>query len=160
MRFKTIDDLFKITLIIKTFDSLIEVLAGIALFLINPNQISNFLKTILNYTLIKDPKDILANYLIAISQKITISSHFFLSFYLLTHGVIKIFLIIALLKRRLWAYPLAIAIFTFFAIYQIYIMILGYTSYYLLLTILDVIVILLTLVEYGHLRRKYKIHNP
>jgi len=156
MKFKTIDDIFKITLILKAFDSLIEILAGIALFLINPNQISNFLKTILNYELIQDPKDILANYLIAISQKITLSSQFFLSFYLLTHGVIKIFLIIALLKRRLWAYPIAIAIFTFFAIYQIYIMILSYTSYYLLLTILDVTVILLTLAEYRHLRRKYR----
>jgi uncharacterized membrane protein len=33
---------------------------------------------------------------------------------------VKVFLVYMLLRRHLWAYPTAIAVFTAFAVYQIY----------------------------------------
>lgn len=40
-------------------------------------------------------------------------------FYFLSHGFIKLFLVWALLKSKLWAYPLAIIFFTIFSVYQV-----------------------------------------
>ena len=82
-------------------------------------------------------------------------SKLFGALYLVTHGVIKIVLVVNLLRNRLWAYPAAIVVFILFGLYQTYYLLLGYSFWLLALTILDVIIIVLTWHEYRYRLRHH-----
>jgi uncharacterized membrane protein len=76
----------------------------------------------------------------------------FAALYLLSHGVIKVVLVYALLKGKLWAYPWAMAVFAGFGVYQIYRYFVHPSGWLIALTVLDVAVILLTWAEWRRLR--------
>jgi hypothetical protein len=67
----------------------------------------------------------------------------------LSHGVVKLWLIIGLLRQKLWYYPLAAAVFGLFIVYQY-----SFTNslWLLVLSAVDVAVIALTWHEYRYLR--------
>ena len=100
------------------------------------------------HELSEDPHDLVAGYLLTLSKGLTAGGQLFGAAYLLTHGIIKLALVAALLKRRLWAYPAAIGIFALFAAYQVYRYTFTHSWYLILLTILDAVVIWLTWLEY------------
>ncbi len=69
---------------------------------------------------------------------------------LLGHGVVKLFLVIGLLKERLWSYPSSAAVFTMFVIYQIYETLVAPSLFIDALTAFDIVLILLILHEYRY----------
>ena len=66
----------------------------------------------------------------------------------MSHGVVKLWLIIGLLRQKLWYYPLAAAVFGLFIVYQY-----SFTNslWLLVLSAVDVAVIALTWHEYRYL---------
>ncbi|HJT23826.1 MAG TPA: DUF2127 domain-containing protein, partial [bacterium] len=76
----------------------------------------------------------------------------FAVFFLLSHGALKVGLVWALLRSRLWAYPTAITVFALFGFYQIYRYVLQPSVFMVVLTILDAAVIWLTWAEWRRLR--------
>jgi uncharacterized membrane protein len=68
--------------------------------------------------------------------------------YLLLHGVIKIVLVAALLRDKIWAYPWMIVFLIVFIVYQAYRMTFAFSIGLLGLTIFDVVVVWLTYREY------------
>jgi uncharacterized membrane protein len=77
-----------------------------------------------------------------------IPSRYFLAVYLLSHGIVKIFIVWSLYKEKKWSYPVAIIIFGLLTIYEI----IRYTHTHMLtllaVIVLDIFVIILTLFEY------------
>jgi uncharacterized membrane protein len=67
--------------------------------------------------------------------------------------VIKVVLVASLFRERLWAYPAAIVVFTLFIVYQIYRYVLEPSTRMVVLSVLDVVVIALTWLEYRRLKR-------
>jgi len=104
------------------------------------------------HELSEDPHDIVANYLMHTAQNLSISTHLFGVIYLLSHGIVKIFLIVSLWKRKLWAYPVAMSVFGIFIIYQMYRYTIVPAVELIILTALDVIIIILTWLEFKQLR--------
>jgi uncharacterized membrane protein len=104
--------------------------------------------------LTEDPRDFVANYLLHATQNLSVSSQHFAAFYLLSHGIIKLWLIIGLWRGKLAYYPAAIAVFGLFILYQMYRY--SFTQSLLLITVLDGVVIWLTWSEYRNLRRGRK----
>ncbi|HYV33339.1 MAG TPA: DUF2127 domain-containing protein, partial [Candidatus Limnocylindria bacterium] len=100
----------------------------------------------------RDPKDLWANFLFKVGQELSIGGQYFGAIFLLSHGVIKLFLIYALFKKKLWAYPLAIIIFALFIVYQMYRYSHTASILMLALSVLDVGVIWLTYLEYKNLK--------
>ena len=131
-----------------------EIIGGTLLFFISPKTLDHLVRLITQSELSEDPKDRLANFLFHITRDFSVSSQIFGSFFLLSHGLIKIFLIIALFKKKLWAYPLAIAVFGIFIIYQMYRYSLSYSGWMIFLSVLDLFVIVLTYLEYLNLRTR------
>jgi len=74
--------------------------------------------------------------------------------FLLSHGIVKVLIVAALLKNKLWAYPAGIVIFAGFGVYQMYRYFHTYSPGLLVLSILDLAVILLTWHEYAVARNK------
>ena len=75
--------------------------------------------------------------------------------YLLWHGLVKAVLVAGLLLKQRWAYPTAILAFVLFVIYQLYRYTFTHAPELIYLSVLDVIVIALTWLEYQRLRSEH-----
>ena len=148
---KNIHRFFVLLLIVKGILAILEIVGGVAVFFINQKDLINFVQTITQSELIEDPHDIIANYLLHLANDFSISTKLFVTLYLLSHGIIKFWLIVGLLKKILWYYPIAIAVFGFFIIYQFYRYNHTHSLTLLLITALDLVVIFLTWKEYYYL---------
>jgi uncharacterized membrane protein len=144
--------LFHVGIVLKGIDGVLEILGGILILMISPRTVNKVIHFLVQHELSEDPRDIFANYLIHAAKEFSISSQLFGFIYLLSHGVIKLLLVISLWKQRLWSYPVAIIFFASFGIYQMYKYYLDPSFGWIFLTILDVFVIILTWLEYGVLR--------
>ncbi|MEI6288176.1 MAG: DUF2127 domain-containing protein [bacterium] len=145
---------FEIGIALKGINGLFETILGIALFFISPSQIAELALYLTRSELLEDPHDFITNYILNSSQHFSSGFHLFLIIFLLSHGLIKLLLVVSLFKKQLWAYPLGIAIFTGFGAYQMYSYFYSHSILLLILTVLDIIVIFLTWHEYQHIKRR------
>jgi uncharacterized membrane protein len=75
------------------------------------------------------------------------------SLFLLSHGLVKLFLIIAVLRNKPWAYPAFMIALSLLIAYQSYRLMLLFSIGLCALTLLDAIVLLLTWHEYRYTRK-------
>jgi uncharacterized membrane protein len=150
---KNIRPAFRVSLFIKGVFALLEIAGGVLAYFISQKLLVRFITEITQDELIEDPNDFVANQLLHLAQQFSINTQYFTAFYLLSHGVIKLFLIAGLLRERLWYYPLAMIVFAFFIMYQLYRFSFTHSVWLLVITILDMVVIWLTWREYKYLRR-------
>jgi uncharacterized membrane protein len=148
---KNIHLIFTTSLIFKGVFALFEILAGILAYFVTQQSLLNFVTAITQDELVEDPKDLVANFLLKTARHMSVGSQAFVAFYLLSHGVIKLFLIIGLLRGRLWYYPSSMVVFGLFVAYQLYRFTFTNSFWLMLITIIDVIVIWLTWHEYKYL---------
>ncbi len=141
---------FDITVFLKGIHAVLEIIGGIAVLFITKTSFMAIVFYITQEELSEDPKDFIAHYLITSAQHFSVSSQHFISLYLLSHGIIKIILVIGLLKEKLWAYPASIVVFSLFIVYQLYRFMFTHSIWLLLLTVLDAAIILLTWHEYKY----------
>ncbi len=154
---KNIHTIFNISIALKGIHAVIEIIGGVAAILITKTSYTALIFSITQGELSEDPKDFIAHYLLTSAQHFSVDSQHFLAFYLLSHGIIKIILVVGLLKEKLWAYPTSIAVFSLFIIYQLYRFTFTHSIWLLLLTILDVLIILLTWHEYKY-HKAHMVH--
>ena len=143
---------FEISLLLKGLFALGEIIGGIAALFVSREFLLRSVSVLTEEELAEDPHDFIANYLLHSAQSLTIGTQLFVALYLLTHGAIKLWLIIGLLRQKLWYYPAAIVIFGLFILYQVYRFHFTHSAWLLLITTVDVIVIALTWHEYKYLR--------
>ncbi len=91
---------FKVSLLIKGLDGLLEIIGGFLLLYLNPNRMSRLVTVLTQHELSEDPKDLIANTLIRFSHSFSISEQTFGVFYLISHGVIKCILILLLWHKN------------------------------------------------------------
>lgn len=143
---------FEIGIILKGIDGVLEVIGGILLMFLNPLRLNKLTVILTQHELSEDPRDVIANYMIKISSNFSISTQYFGVFYLISHGVVKFILVMLLRKKKLWAYPLTIVSLVLFIIYQIYRYTIDHSIGLLILTIFDIIMIVLTFIEYKSMK--------
>ncbi len=149
---------FTVGMILKGANAFLEIVAGLALLVLRRADLNSFLLSLLRNEIGEDPRDAVANYLIHLARSFTLGSKYFAVLFLLSHGIVKIFLVIGLLRNKLWAYPVAIGVFGLFIFYQLYQLTYAFSYGFIALTVLDFFVILLTWHEY--MRRKRSLsHN-
>src|SRR6266540_2050500 len=143
---------FEIGVILKCLYGLLELIGGILLLVFPPSAIQRFVVDLTHNELSKEPNDFTATHLRATAQHLSVSAELFAAIFLLSHGVVKVLLVYALLRRTLWAYPVAIGVFAAFSVYQMYRYVVQPSGWLIALTALDVIVILLTRAEWRRLK--------
>jgi uncharacterized membrane protein len=144
--------LFRVSVLLKGLHAGMEVVAGAALFAISPDVILRVVALLTQDELTEDPHDRIANYLLNAAKHLSIGSEHFAAIYLLGHGVVKIGLVIALLKDKRWAYPLAIIVFGAFILYQLYRFTFTHGLGLIALSLFDIVVIWLIWLEYRALQ--------
>ena len=80
------------------------------------------------------------------------STQLFAVLFLLGHGLVKIGLVVALLRKHRGAYPIALVIFGSFVAYQLYRFSRTHSPWLLALSALDIFVIVITWTEYKRMR--------
>ncbi|AUH01294.1 DUF2127 domain-containing protein [Prodigiosinella confusarubida] len=149
---KSIHVAFEISLLFKAVLAVSEIAAGIFTYFVSKQYILNLVESITHIELTEDPHDVIATYLMHTAHGLSVTSQMFTAFYLLSHGVIKLWLIGGLWRKKLNYYPIAIAIFCILIIYQLYRYSFTHSWLLLLISLLDVVVIGLTWFEYQNLR--------
>ena len=143
---------FKIGLLLKGIDSILEITGGILLIYLNKYRMNRIIALLTQHELSEDPKDIIANYMIRIGSRFSISSQHFGVFYLMSHGLIKFVLVILLWQKKIWAYLLTIISLILFVFYQVYRYTITHSSWLIALTVFDIIMIILTIIEYKRVK--------
>lgn len=146
---------FEALLFFKLLNALGEIIGGILLILFNPEKIQNIVHIISQKELKQDPNDIVMNILIKFSNNLSLNLDHFLIVYLLSQGIVKIIIVTLLYKKKLWAYPLSVIVLILFVIYQLYELTIASSFIIIFLTILDMILIFLTITEY----KRIKVNN-
>jgi uncharacterized membrane protein len=154
----TLDRTFRISVALKGIDGALETIGGLILLFVKPATINHFARTITEHELSQDPHDIIARDLLRTTGKLTHGATIFAAIYLLSHGLAKLVLVIAVLREQLWAYPGMIALLGAFIVYQVYRLAIRLTLGLSLLTIFDAFVVWLTWREYRSRRKPH--HTP
>lgn len=140
--------LFRISVLIKGLDGVLEIVGGVALWVVSKGLIVHVVGWLTQDEITEDPHDLVANYLRHSVRHFSASSQHFIAVYLFGHGVVKVILVAALLKGKLWAFPVAIIVFGGYIVYQIYRFTLTGAIGLIALSVLDLIVIVLVWLEY------------
>ena len=151
------DRAFLIAVGAKGVNGLTEVMGGLVLLLVTRDQLTGWLASRASGELAEDPNDFIATRLLHWTSTTTLTSASlrFAGLYLLAHGVVKLVLVVAVLRQKMWAYPWRLAFLILFVCYQLYLL-RGDPSWGLAaLTVFDVLLAWLT---YREWRRHQAAH--
>jgi uncharacterized membrane protein len=149
---KTLHLVFEASLFLKGAFAVAEIVTGIGVYFVTQQFVFKLVERITRAELLEDPRDFVANYLFASAQHLSVSTRKFAAFYLLAHGVIKLWLIIGLLRAKPSYYPVAMAVFGMFIVYQVYRFSATTSLWLIVITAVDILVIGLTWHEYRYMR--------
>jgi uncharacterized membrane protein len=137
---------FVIIVVLKGIHALVEIAGGIALYAFSTDAIIAWLWEA------GRSSDTVAKFAHSFSK----GEHEFYAFYLVSHGIVNMTLVIGLLLRRLWSYPATFAVLSAFIAYQLYRYTYTQDIGLIVITVIDLILIALTWREYrlmrGHLK--------
>jgi uncharacterized membrane protein len=144
----TLDRVFEVGIIAKGLNGLAELVGGLLLLFMTPGSIYRLVALLTQGELSEDPHDIVAHYLLHTADGLSGGAVLFGAVYLLTHGAVKVVLVIALLLNKLWAYPCLIVVLLVFIVYQLYRIALDPGAGLIALTVFDAVIVALTWREY------------
>jgi uncharacterized membrane protein len=147
--------LFKVAIAIKGIDGGLQFLGALVLIVIPPSLITGFANAIISRNLLGDPDGTLSTHLnTAANNFANGSSRWFAIIYLLAHGVIKLALVWALVKRVMPAFPIAVVVLSGFVVYEVWRAINTHSIALPIFAAIDVLIIILVIREYLKLRRE------
>lgn len=152
MQERRIHKIFEISILLKGAHALIECVGGFLLALVSTRTITEFVGRATQYELGEDRNDLVATYLLHWAQGFSIETQHFYALYLLSHGLVKLLLVIGLLREKLWAYPASLIILGLFIAYQIYRFTFTHSPALIALSIFDIVVMGLVWHEYRLVR--------
>jgi uncharacterized membrane protein len=144
-----LDRTFRISVTLKGLDGALETIGGLVLLFVRPATLDHLARGLTQHELSQDPHDFVARHLLRSTGHLTHGTTIFAAVYLLSHGLAKVVLVVAVLREQLWAYPGMIALLGAFIAYQLYrLVVVRLTLGLSLLTVFDAFVVWLTWREY------------
>jgi uncharacterized membrane protein len=144
----------EISLAIKGLMALTEVVSGAALMAIGTGKVAHFVDWLVNNELTADPTDVIGITVHHIANSLSLDTHNFFAWYLITQGMVKLLTIIALSRGARWFFPVGAAILSVFVGYQLIHIWLDFSGVLLVLTLFDIVVVTLVMREYQALAPK------
>lgn len=143
--------LFRISILLKGLDGLLELVGAAIIFTVSSQWITRLAQILFRHELGQDPTDFLAGFLIQSFTNLSVSTQQFVAVYLFVHGAVKVGLVVGLWKNKLWAYPVAGVILSIFIIYQSVRFFHTHSVVLLGLTLFDILIVVLLRFEYRRL---------
>jgi uncharacterized membrane protein len=153
----TTEKLFDVAITIKGIDGGIQIIAAIVLAVIPPSVITGLAHSIVTRDLLGDQEGTFARHLTkAAADFAGGDTRTFALIYLLLHGLIKVGLVLALLRKIMPAYPIATAILGGFVVYELYRAARTHSIALPIFAAIDIVIIILVLREYRQLRQEHR----
>lgn len=149
---------FWISVILKGLISLLEMLAGFLVLAIPDTVVVGATQYIVTSGLLGSASGFLATLLIHAVQSLE-NAELFVAFYLFSRGLIKVLLVIALLRNKLWAYPASLVVLALFVVYQVYQIITIHSLIVSAITIFDLVVMYFIWREYQIVKKHHGIRK-
>lgn len=152
---KWFDRLYMVTVAVKGFDGLVELIAGLIL-LIAPDELHKLLSFLTGEARESSHQFMhqLAEYIAHVDTDVTRGGLTVVILFLVIHGLVKLSLVYALLRRILWAYPYALGVLVLFLVYQLYVCIVQPSVSMILFALLDAIIVWVVWGEWRKLARE------
>ncbi len=145
--------LFEVGITLKGLNGILETVSGCLVLLVSKNAFNTVFIHLTRNELLEDPHDRFIHFLAHALQHLSTNTKTFAALYILTHGILNIFLAIQLYRERLWAYLVTIGAIILFMVYQVYRISHTHSLALTVITIWDALFILITWHEY-----KYRKH--
>src|SRR4051812_18626260 len=100
---RALDLTFRVSVILKGVDGALEIVGGLLLLLVSPATIQSIVRSLTQHELSEDPHDFIASHLLRSARDLSHSTVLFAAVYLLSHGIAKVVLVIAVLRDQIWA---------------------------------------------------------
>lgn len=148
---KEIREIFVVGITLKAVGAFFETVLG--LLLMFTNVVTSIVFFLMRWSLVDDPDNYFISHLHSLA---TLSAHaqFLGGVYLLSHGIVKLFLMIAVLLNKVWAYPASIGVLALFMIYEIVRYVQTFSVPTGLLFLFDGIIVILLAHEYLLMRKQ------
>jgi uncharacterized membrane protein len=145
---------FEVGILLKGMGALFEIAGGLVLWFVKPSQMNDIVRRLGENLLADAPHHPFAVHVLNASQRFADNGTTFASLYLLSHGVVKLALVICLLLNKMWAYPLTIVVFSAFMVYQVHRFTHTHSWALIWLTVFDAVIVYLTWKEYQEQKAK------
>lgn len=145
---RLLDRVFDVSIILKGINGVLELLGGVALFFVTVDQIRHLLSWVSAHAIVFRPHSAMAQWIEHLADRLDVDATVFAAWYLILHGVIKVVLVWALLREKLWAYPWMLITLGLFIVYQCYELMVHFSWGMLALTVFDVFIVVLTVREW------------
>ncbi len=151
---------YKVGVAIKGFDGLVELIAGVWL-LLAPGSLHMMLLQIMGVMNEHHGRvsDFIATYIAHVDQDLMRGGLWIVVAFLVSHGVVKLALVYALLKEILWAYPYALVVLVLFLVAQLYAFATHPSVGMAMFCLLDVLIIYLVWGEWQKLKSEMHVHR-
>lgn len=145
---KVLHDGFLVGIWFKAAVGALQLIAGIAVLAINQQTLAAWVARWTTPELIEEPTSHIAAWANSGVADLGAGSRMFVTIYLISHGVIKLGLIWAMLRGKMWAYPWSMWVLGGFIGYQLYRFAHTHSMMLVVLSVLDAIVVYLIWHEY------------
>jgi uncharacterized membrane protein len=148
--------LFRIAMFVKGLDGAVELIGAIALLLVPAALVNQLVADVISRDLVGAPDGFLARHLVAGTAEFASGNRTFVILYLGLHGVVKLALVVALLRRWMPAYPVAAVVLSVFVAYELYRAVRTGSVVLPVLAAVDILIIIMVVREYLLLRREVR----
>lgn len=153
---RTEHQLFELGVFAKGIHGALEAVGALFIFTTSGTTITHILTNLLSFEISEDPNDYLAN-LILSHAEVSTAGKDFIALYLLVSACVNIIICTGLLLHRKHMFPVAIALLSAFAVYQLYLFSHTFSPWLIALTLYDGTLAFLIHAEY---RRRWPILSP
>lgn len=148
--------LFRLAMFVKGLDGAIELIGAIVLLLVPATLVNQLVADVISRDLVGSPDGFLARHLVAGTAEFASGNRTFVILYLGLHGVVKLALVVALLRRWMPAYPVAAIVLSVLVAYELYRAVRTGSVVLPVLAAVDILIIIMVVREYLLLRREVR----
>jgi uncharacterized membrane protein len=149
---KLIHGFFEVTVLCKGISGILEITSSLLLVLFKPETISRAIISFTHQRIIRHSGAFATDFATNQANHFSSATQRFVAFYLLFYGVINIFLVISLLRGKLWAYPTAVICFSLFTVYMFVRFLFNHSVILSFFVVFDIFLIGLTWLEYQRIK--------
>ncbi|MDQ3762981.1 MAG: DUF2127 domain-containing protein [Actinomycetota bacterium] len=148
------EHLFRVAMGIKGLDGAGELVGAVGLLLLPGASMHRLVADVVSRDVLGPPDGSLARHFVAGTAEFASGSRTFVAVYLGLHGVVKLALVAALLRRWLPAYPVAMIVLGMFVVYEVFRAAHTGSVVLFFFALLDLLIIVMVGREYWLLRRE------
>lgn len=149
-----VDRLFRAALLLKGFDGAAELVAAVVLALLPAVTLHRLVADVLVHDMVGSSHSLVARHLETVTNSFADGNRTFAVVYLGLHGLLKLGLVVALLRRWLPAYPVAMVVLAAFVGYELFRAVTHGSLVLPVLAALDALILVLVVREYRMLVRE------